>query len=310
MFFILFRDITLADKPVFDDVFRRVQYSGSECTFTNLFIWRSCYDIRWAWEDGFLLIQVTREKERFLLPPLGGEDAALPSVLEKLCAHFGPFEMRGIYREIVEKLEDILPGRFAFYLDRSNSDYIYLADNLASLAGRKYHQKKNHVNSFRKAYPNYRYLPMDKNITVDCLAFAQEWKESRDGAESDESLLCEMSAITEALTNFGALGIQGGVIVIDGKVEAMTFGEMLNADTAVIHVEKANPAIRGLYAVINQEFCQRAWAQVKYINREEDMGIEGLRKAKLSYQPKYLLDKFTAKINFGAGDADKNVEKA
>jgi hypothetical protein len=252
---------------------------------------------------------VTRDKERFLLPPFGGEDAALPGILKKLRDCFGPFKMWGIYREIVEKLENILPGRFSFKLDRNNSDYIYLAEDLASLAGRKYHQKKNHANSFRKACPDYRHLPLDKNVTAECLAFAKKWNEEKTDAGNGDSLRCEMCAITEALTNFEALGIQGGVIVIDGEVQAMTFGEMINADTAVIHVEKANSAFRGLYAVINQEFCQMAWPEAKYVNREEDMGIEGLRRAKLSYHPRYILDKFTAKIDFEANNADKNVER-
>jgi hypothetical protein len=132
IFIFVFRDITLADKPLFDEVFRRTGYSGSECTFTNLFIWRGCYDIRWTQDDGFLLIQVVRDQEFFLLPPFGGEDAALPVVLRKLCEQFGPFEMRGIYREVVEKLEELFPGRFCFTLDRKNSDYIYLTSNLAT----------------------------------------------------------------------------------------------------------------------------------------------------------------------------------
>jgi hypothetical protein len=113
-------------------------------------------------------------------------------------------------------------------------------------------------------------------------------------------LRCELCAIKEALNNFDLLGIKGGAVIIDGQVEAMTFGEMIIPDMAIIHVEKANPEIRGLYTVINQEFCQRAWSGVKCINREEDMGLEGLRKAKLSYHPKYLLDKFVTKVDFGA----------
>ena len=300
MIAILFREITLADKPMFDDFFKRSKYCGSECTFTNLFIWRSCYDILWAQEDGFLLIKVCRDEQDFLLPPFGGEDASLPMLLQKLFKELGSFEMRGIYREIVEKFEDVLPGYFTFVLDRANSDYIYLSANLASLAGRKYHQKKNHVNAFRKAYPNYRYLPINSDITDECLKFAKKWNEERVLQEDDaDSLQCEMRAIEEALKNFDALGIKGGAIIIDGQVEAMTFGEQITADTAVIHVEKANPEIRGLYAIINQEFCQRAWAEIKYINREEDMGLEGLRKAKMSYHPKYLLDKFVTKVSFG-----------
>lgn len=295
----MFKKIALADKPVFDEVFNRLQYLGSECTFTNLFIWRDCYDICWAQEDGFLLIQVLRDDTSFVLPPFGGKVEDLPSVLKKLYGKFGAFEMRGIYRDIIEEIEEVMPEKFTFTLDRSNSDYIYRVSNLATLSGRKYHQKKNHANAFRKAYPNYKYVPMSKEIIKDCLEFSELWNKEKDEQEFDESLHCERLAIIEALNNFDVLGFRGAAIFIDGQVEAMTFGEKITNDTAVIHVEKANPNIRGLYTVINQEFCQREWSDLKYINREEDMGLEGLRKAKLSYHPKYLLDKFVAKIDFG-----------
>ncbi len=297
---ILFHEITLQDKQIFDEVFKRLQYCGSECTFTNLFIWRSCYNINFTREDGFLILNVCKDNECFILPPFGGEIEKLPALFEKIHKQLGDFEIRGIYRDIIEEYESIMPGKFLYTLDRDNSDYIYLSSSLAQLSGRKYHQKKNHANSFRKNYPNYRYLPISEDLIPECLMFAEKWHKVKQAENpEDESLLCESCAIKEALNNFKTLGITGGVIMIDGQIEAMTFGEMVNKDMAVIHVEKANPEIRGLYTVINQEFCQRAWSEAKYINREEDMGIEGLRRAKSSYHPKYLLDKFTAKVTFG-----------
>ncbi len=249
-----------------------------------------------------MLIQVCRDDESFVLPPFGGEEKNLPVIMQKLYDKYGAFEMRGIYDVTINRLNTFFADKLDFVTDRANSDYIYLSSDLAALAGRKFHQKKNHVNSFRKTYPGYQYLPMDSSMAEECIAFAQNWKDQRELAEEqdDESLRCELCAIKEALNNFDALGIKGGVILIDGKVEAMTFGEQINHDTAVIHVEKANPAIRGLYATINQEFCQREWSNVRYINREEDMGIEGLRKAKESYNPVFLLNKYTTLVDMGA----------
>lgn len=287
----------MADKPIFDAAFAAAQYRGSECTFTNLFIWRRCYNIHWTQENGFLLIEVMRDNEWFVLPPLGGTDENLPGILEKIYRKFGAFQMRGIYQEHIDRLEKVFPGRFEFAFDRGNSDYIYLSSDLASLAGRKYHQKKNHVNSFRRTYPGYQYLSMTSDMAKDCIQFARNWKEARINEEDPESLECEMFAIEEALNNFDYLGLKGGVIMLNGKIEAMTFGELVNKDTAIIHVEKANPDIRGLYAVINQQFCQTEWTGVKYVNREEDMGLEGLRKAKESYHPEFLLNKYTAVVD-------------
>ena len=106
----------------------------------------------------------------------------------------------------------------------------------------------------------------------------------------------EWAAINAALADFQALELQGGVILINDRVEAFTCGELLNAATAVIHLEKANPEVRGLYAVINQQFCQQAWAGVPFVNREQDLGEPGLRTAKMSYHPHHLVEKFRIRL--------------
>ena len=175
--------------------------------------------------------------------------------------------------------------------DRDNWDYVYLQQNLATLAGRKYHGKKNHCNAFVKEHPDYVYEEMNRSNIEECLAFGDMWCERR--MSDDPSLVCEKCAIHEALDNFEALKLRGGVIRIDGKVEAFSFGEKINDDTAVLHVEKANPEIRGLYAVINRDFAKNAWGDVTYLNREEDMGHEGLRMAKESYKPEFMVKKYS-----------------
>ena len=160
-----------------------------------------------------------------------------------------------------------------------------------TLAGRKYHGKKNHCNAFVKEYPDYVYEEMNRSNIDECIAFGDMWCERRMG--DDPSLVCEKCAIHEALNNFEALKLRGGVIRIGGKVEAFSFGEKINDNTAVLHVEKANPEIRGLYSVINRDFAKNAWGDVTYLNREEDMGIEGLRMAKESYKPEFMVKKYS-----------------
>ncbi len=212
-------------------------------------------------------------------------------LLELKEAHEGrPFEMHGIYECMMERLQKAAPG-IEFIEDRDNWDYIYLREKLATLSGRKYHGQKNHFNAFRKAYPDYAYEAITAANKAECLAFGEAWCDAR--LHEDSSIACEKYAIQQAFHNFEALGLRGGAIRINGKIEAFSFGRKINDDTAVLHVEKANHAIRELYAVINKEFAAHAWEDVTYLNREEDMGIEGLRRAKESYHPEFMLKKYS-----------------
>ncbi|MEA5091886.1 hypothetical protein SDC9_12676 [bioreactor metagenome] len=291
-----FKHITLDDKPIFDDYFSEKKYYGSECNFTTLFIWRKCYDVFWAISHGCLIIKVTVNDVTFVLPAFGGIDEDLPLVIDALKEYFQgqPFEIHGIYEETIERFKTFLPNITEYQEDRDNWDYVYLREKLATLSGRKYHGKKNHVNSFRKEHPDYVYEPITLANKDECITFSDKWCESR--LAEDESLKCEFCAIKEALNNFEVLNIEGGLIRINGEVEAFTFGEKQNDELVIVHVEKANPNIRGLYTVINQEFIQKNWIDVKYVNREEDMGKEGLRKAKESYNPEFMVKKYNTII--------------
>lgn len=288
-----FQQVTLADKELFDRFFRQNKYETSECTFTNMFMWRNAYHIEWTTVGEFLCFKVGRDGDTFMLPPYGPDGADLSPAITAMHEYFLqqslPFMLKGVTPATVNALEAAFPGRFIITPDRNNWDYIYNAADLIELKGRKYHGKKNHVNSFRKQYI-YEYLPLTPELVQPCLDFASEWCERR-GCEQDPDLICEKHAIIDALTNMAALDFVGGVITINGKVEAFSYGEPINPEMAIIHVEKANPDINGLYAVINQEFCQHNWQQLQYINREEDVGLEGLRKSKLSYHPIKMIEK-------------------
>ncbi|NCD08005.1 MAG: DUF2156 domain-containing protein [Negativicutes bacterium] len=272
-------------------------YQGSECTFTNLFIWRKCYGICWTISHDCLIVKVTRKDTTFVLPPFGANEENWPKVLEESKEIFAgnPVEIRGIYEENLPVLQSILPQTASIVEDRDNWDYVYLREGLASLAGRKYHSKKNHANAFRKEHPDYEFKIITKDDVPECIAFADLWCEMK--GQNAEGLRCEFCALEQALNNCETLNIRAALIRVDGEIQAFTIGEKINHDMAVIHFEKANPNIRGLYAVINQDFCAKVWSDVTYINREEDMGIEGLRKAKESYQPVFMVKKYTAIIS-------------
>lgn len=291
-----FQEITLAQKALFDQYFRQRRYENAHLNFTNLFMWRNIYSIKWTEVDGYLVIKAGYGNQQFFLQPIGPDEGA-HNVLEAMAEHFReqnlPFMIRGMERFMIDVLEEWRPGQFDLDGDRDNFDYVYNSKDLIELKGRKYHSKKNHINSFRRSYSDYQYMELTPEWVPHCIENQLEWCRKK-GCDDDPTLRGESDAIIEVLTRWTELNLTGGLITIGGKVEAFTFGEALNSDTAVIHVEKANPDIRGVYPVINQKFCETAWSQLAYINREEDMGLEGLRKAKESYYPVRMIEKFVA----------------
>jgi uncharacterized protein len=175
--------------------------------------------------------------------------------------------------------------------DRDQFDYVYLVEDLTTLKGRKYHRKRNHIKRFKEKY-SYQCIPLTSDRISECLELQDNWCDLRNG-EAIPSLANEALAVKEALTHFETLGIKGAAVLINGKVEAFTLGEALNPETVVIHVEKTNPAYEGLYPAINQAFLQQEWSGYTYVNREQDLGKEGLRKAKESYFPHHMVDKYS-----------------
>jgi hypothetical protein len=287
-----FKDIELGDKHVFDRFLREDPPQCSEFTFTNLFMWRHQHHPVWLqWDQCLLVILQAQDGPPFGLPPVGSGDKtmALDVLTEELERLGAEVLVCRVGEAFVKNFLDL--DRYVAEPDPDNSDYVYLAEDLIHLPGRKYHRKKNHVNQFFKNVA-FEYRPLDREMVECCLEMQEAWCQMKACVEKPD-LLAEDRAVYEALTCFEDLEYEGGAIVINDKVEAFSMGEMLNQDTAVIHVEKANPDIPGLYAAINQRFCQSAWSDVTYINREQDKGIAGLRKAKESYHPHHMVNKYT-----------------
>ncbi len=176
--------------------------------------------------------------------------------------------------------------------ERDSHDYFYEAEKLRTLSGRKYHSKKNHYNSFLKEYGDrFEYRRLGCKDFPEAIALMERWAEDK---EKDQHLVGERLAVEKVFKNYPKLTeTKVGGIYIDNNLEAFTFGELLNPDTVVVHVEKANPEIRGLYTAINKLFLENEFPDVEFVNREEDLGLEGLRQAKLSYKPIKLVEKYT-----------------
>ena len=291
-----FKPIEIHHKEIFDSFFEANPPQISELTFTNLFIWRPRYHPHWVERgDCLLIILHPQGSSPFGLQPVGTGDKskALDILCDELRRISPEVKICRVCKEFVNKYVE--HNRYTIILDKDNSDYVYLSQDLIQLAGRKYHRKKNHLNRFLKNN-KYEYRELDMEL-VECFLDMQEhWCKIKECVERPE-LLSEDYAIHNALIHFEELGYRAGAIQIESRIEAFSLGEQLNSNTAVIHIEKANPDIPGLYTAINQLFCENAWAEMEFINREQDLGIDSLRKAKESYYPHHMIDKYTITQN-------------
>ncbi|HEX9884817.1 MAG TPA: phosphatidylglycerol lysyltransferase domain-containing protein [Desulfobaccales bacterium] len=292
-----FKPLGLEDRQFFHDLLWDYQPETSELTFTNLSIWQVHYGYQWSRDRDWLLVtSASPERGGWALPPLGPPPRAeiCRTLLTWLAAARGVAAPRieRADRRLVEELAG--SPKFAVEPVREHFDYLYRSQDLIQLAGGKYHAKRNYINTLERTY-RWRYEPLEDRHLPACRELAAAWCHMK-RCEEDLNLMGEWEAVGAALAHLEALQLQGGVILLDGRVEAFSLGELLNRETAVIHVEKANPEIRGLYALINQQFCQNAWAGVSYINREQDLGEPGLRTAKLSYHPHRLVEKFRLRL--------------
>jgi len=286
-----FRPLTLADRARFRELLWDYQPETSELTFTNMFIWQPYCGYRWSRAGDWLLVAGQGPNGSWALPPLGPSPRR--EITLKLLSWLR--EERGEASPAIERadgrlVQEVAADRLAIEPQREHFDYVYQTRDLVDLAGGKYHSKRNYLNTFQRTY-HYRYEPMDEKLLAACRELSARWCQVKRCAE-DLSLMGEWEAVQVALENFQALDLKGGVVLVDDRVEAFTLGELLNRDTAVVHIEKANPEIRGLYAVINQLFLQNAWSDVPFVNREQDLGDPGLREAKLSYHPHHIVEKF------------------
>ena len=189
-------------------------------------------------------------------------------------------------------LNEQFPGQYAFYPSENHYDYVYRTEDLATLKGRKYHSKRNHISFFEKNY-DWKYEELSADSLAECIKMNEEWfleNEEKDPYGID----IEHQVLNFALENYGELNFRGGLIRIDGKIAAFTFGEKLNDNTFNTHFEKAYSCIRGAYPMINMLFARETINDFDLVNREDDAGSEGLRKAKFSYHPAFIVEKYTA----------------
>lgn len=292
---LIFKPVDVEDKNIINQYLKKGYHEACEYSFTTIFMWEHYYNTKYYRGDDYIVLLGEYEDQSFTVVPLS-DKKNMKKAFEFIYGYFTKkgikFSVRAATKEFSDFIEEHYPGKFIIREERDYFDYVYDAEKLRSLSGRKYSKKKNHYNYFRKNYlGRYEYKRLEPNDFEECIKFLHEWSIQK--GETDESLENEMIAIKKLLDNYDNLDVKIGGIFIDGKLEAFSMGDCVNEDMAIIHVEKANSNIRGLYNAINKLFLLNEFPDIKYVNREEDIGIEGLRKAKMSYNPIRFVEKYS-----------------
>lgn len=282
-----FKALELEHRDLLNGFLRRHPPQISEHTFTNLFAWRGSRPTALArWHDALLIVQETEGERSLLGPPVG--DCDMEELLPVL-TDAGVRAFRRLPKATAEQLREL---GLETQSDRDNADYVYLREDLVKLAGRQYHRQKNLINQCLSAY-DCTYVHIAPGILDEIVDMQDRWCEQQD-CDEKPGLCNEYRAIMQTLEHFGELTLRGGAVRIGGQIEAYTIGEPLNDETAVVHFEKAMKQYNGLYQVINQWFCRHELEEFRFVNREQDLGIPGLRRAKKSYHPHHMVEKYSA----------------
>ncbi len=295
------KEIRLCDKPLFDRYFRAYSPEISELTFSNLFMWRNYYDYRYIeWNNHLLVFSETYLKNRraseaskgailFLVPIGPSPDGIMIEMLKRhnnIEFHRIPESIQCSFQESKENKNIIIE----ILDDRNNWDYVYDKNSLILLLGNKLRQKRRNLQKFLSQYEHKFEFITKENIEC-CKKLQLEWCDANE-CQGNEDLQEEQKAIFEAFENFEKLDMKGGAIFIGDDCVAYTLGEKLNENTMVIHAEKAHADYEGSYQAINNYFIKNCCESVNYINREQDLGIEGIRYAKQSYKPHHMVKKY------------------
>lgn len=282
----------LEDKEIIRDFLQKEHNRNCEMTFANIYLWsRSIFPLKYAIiEDTICFLS---EKEDYAVTfPIGTGDKrkVIEALKEEWKKEGRKLKLRLVTEEQFLKLQELYGENLEISYNRDYADYVYETEKLIQLSGKKYHGKKNHINCFIANHPDWQYESVNKENKEECIAMAKEWGE-KNGCDTDKEKQQELSVAIQGLNMLEELDLKGGLIRTEGRVVAFTLGEPVTDDTFVIHVEKAFAEIQGAYPMINREFLKAEASEYMYVNREDDTGSEGLRKAKLSYHPVFLIEK-------------------
>ncbi len=292
---IIFKEITLDDKLLISTYLRQEHFMLSDISFGNLFIWRLARKIAFCVLYDCLIIETTYPNEvPFCFFPIGSgnKQAALTRLYQYYKDRGQAFILHAVEHYNLTLLYEVFGNTITPILNRDRGDYIYKTCDLIELTGRKYHKKKNHLNKFFSQYQGFTFEYIGANNLAELLTTWKQW----DNTDNDISLQNESKGIVSVFEHYMDLGFLGGLLRFNGDIIAFSFGEIIRDNLCIIHIEKANIQYHGAYQAINQQLLLHCFHNITYVNREEDLGIEGLRKAKMSYHPEFILEKYEITI--------------
>jgi hypothetical protein len=284
-----FRPLEIEDIGLFNQAFKNKPVLISEFTFANLYAWREIYRFEVAFIDSMIILRSRPGGQTRFFEPIGKGDTR--AVIENILKDSG-----GVFIRIPEATKAMFENepRYKIAADIDNYDYLYKTDDLIALKGKKYDGKRNLIKKFRSMH-EYEYMKLDHSHVDECFEFEELWCTIKD-CDSVEGLNNERKAIREMIKNCELFGLIAGAIKLKGKIRAVAIGQRLNYNTLVMHVLKADPNLAGLYQLIFNEFLSREAKGFELVNLEQDLGIKGLRKSKLSYHPVGMIKKFSLSL--------------
>ena len=287
-----FKKITIEDRDILVKYTSMNKHRACDYSVGNLVLWSDIYNTQFAVANDMLFIKFMNGDKNYFAFPMGNGDLKLAfQWIFAYCEEQNvEFNMSVIESDMFVDIEKIYPGEYQISYIRNNADYVYSIEDLKNLSGKKYHGKKNHINKFLKTNEYWSYERISEENTEECIDMVKEWC-TENGCFMDKSKADEICVVIKGLRNRQKLSLLGGIIRISGRIVALTMGEKLGDDMFIIHFEKAFANINGAYPVINQQFIIHELSDFIYVNREEDMGVEGLRKAKESYHPLFMVEK-------------------
>lgn len=291
-----FRKPEIKDRDWINNCINEGETDGCCYSFGNLIAWGDSYFLEVAEFEGMCLMRSNGPKGTSYAFPTGKGDIkkAMLAIMDEARENGQLFRMHHVLEQNIATLDELFPGMFDFRFNRHLSEYVYSVKNMAELPGKKFHGKKGHVNAFFRKHTDVYCDPVTEDNVHICLEIADSWRSDRDDETGE--LQSEYNALEKSVRHFKALGLMGAILYADGKPVAFTLGEPIKNNTFCTHYEKTIPEYRDAFPVINNGFTKLMLLSYDYVNREEDTGSEGLRKAKLSYYPEFLLNKYSASL--------------
>ncbi|MDR3344109.1 MAG: phosphatidylglycerol lysyltransferase domain-containing protein [Oscillospiraceae bacterium] len=288
-----FRPMTLGDYAWMKELQEASEQTACEYLPGNIFLWGGLYGTQICRLNDDSFATYSALENRYCFPTGRGDpEAALKIIMRDANERGVALRMFGISDNNRRTLDELFPGLFTYSESRDWADYVYNAEDLINLPGKKYHAKRNHIAAFDKSH-RWTFEPLNEHNISACVDFQEQWFAANE-SKNPQELAQENTVVISALRNFFALGFVGGVLFADGKVAGFTIGERINGEIFCTHIEKADGEIRGAYPMLNRQFARSSLADYRYINREEDTGDEGLRRAKLSYYPAFTPMEYAA----------------